>query len=147
MKPDFKKLLESKKKKGDVLSPLEAKAKMSALGDLKEDMMGSELDKLKGLKKVTIASNTPKGLEKGINMAKEIVGNKMLDKAEYGKEEEMPEEDMMGEESAEHEAEESPEMESAEHEEGGEESDEEMSKDELLAEIERLKAKLDKAKA
>jgi hypothetical protein len=144
MKPDFKKLLESKKKKGDVLSPLEAKARMSALGDLKEDMMGSELDKLKGLKKVTIASNSPKGLEKGINMAKEIVGNKMLDKSEYGSEE-MPEDEMMGEESAEHEAAESPEMESAEESE--EAGDEEMSKDELLAEIERLKAKLDKAKA
>lgn len=143
MKPDFKKLLESKKKKGDVLSPIEAKAKMSALGDLNEDMMGNELDKLKGLKKVTIASNSPKGLEKGINMAKEIVGNKMLDESEYG-DEEMPE----GEESAEGEMEESPEMESSEHEEGGEEAgEEEMSKEELLAEIERLKAKLDNAKA
>ena len=125
-------LMKKKAEKGDVLSKSHAKAKSGILQDLVDDMMGMEGDKVKGLKKVTVASNSPKGLEKGLEKAKEIVGD-----APMAEDEEMPEGEEMAE-GEEHEAEESPEMEVAEEE--GEEKDVE----DLKAEIEKLKEKLAK---
>lgn len=130
-------LMKKKADKGDVLSKSHAKAKSGILQELMDDMMGMEGEKVKGLKKVTVASNSPKGLEKGLDKAKEIVGHAPMADEEMHEGEEMPE----GEESAEHEAEESPEMEVAEHE--GEEPKEEEIAD-LKAEIEKLKEKLAK---
>jgi Ran GTPase-activating protein (RanGAP) involved in mRNA processing and transport len=124
--------MKKKAEKGDVLSKSHAKAKSGILQDLVDDMMGMEGDKVKGLKKVTVASNSPKGLEKGLEKAKEIVGD-----APMAEDEEMPEGEEMAE-GEEHEAEESPEMEVAEEE--GEEKDVE----DLKAEIEKLKEKLAK---
>lgn len=136
MQHKLEKLMRKKAEKGDVLSKSHAKAKSGILQDLMDDMMGMEGDKVKGLKKVTVASNSPKGLEKGLDKAKELVGHAPM------ADEEMPEgEEMDEEESAEHEAEESPEMEVAEHE-GEEAKDEEIS--DLKAEIEKLKEKLAK---
>ena len=116
---------------GKILGKAAAKAKSSVLEDLMGDMFDHEGDKVKGLKKVTVASNSPKGLEKGLDKAKEMLGHKGM--MEHGEEEneDMPE----GEESAEHEAEESPELEASEHE--GDE--EEMSPEEIEAKIAELK--------
>lgn len=125
-------LMKKKADKGDVLSKSHAKAKSGILQDLMDDMMGMEGDKVKGLKKVTVASNSPKGLEKGLEKAKEIVGD-----APMAEDEEMPEGEEMAE-GEEHEAEESPEMEVAEHE------GEEKEVEDLKAEIEKLKEKLAK---
>jgi Ran GTPase-activating protein (RanGAP) involved in mRNA processing and transport len=124
--------MKKKADKGDVLSKSHAKAKSGILQDLMDDMMGMEGDKVKGLKKVTVASNSPKGLEKGLEKAKEIVGD-----APMAEDEEMPEGEEMAE-GEEHEAEESPEMEVAEHE------GEEKEVEDLKAEIEKLKEKLAK---
>ena len=139
MKHKLENLMRKKAEKGDVLSKSHAKAKSGILEELMDDMMGMEGDKVKGLKKVTVASNSPKGLEKGLDKAKEIVGHAPMADEEMS-EEEMPEGEEMaeGEESAEHEASESPEMEVAEHE------GEEENVEDLKAEIEKLKEKLAK---
>jgi hypothetical protein len=140
-------LMKKKADKGDVLSEHHAKAKSGILQDLVDEMMGMDSDKVKGLKKVTVASDSPKGLAKGLEKAKEIVGDKNLSGMEdEGSESEMPEgesEEMEAEESPEHEAEESPEMETSEHEEMSEdEKDQEIA--DLEAEIAKLKEKLAK---
>jgi hypothetical protein len=127
-------LMKKKAEKGDVLSKSHAKAKSGILQDLVDDMMGMEGDKVKGLKKVTVASNSPKGLEKGLDKAKEIIGE-----APMAEDEEMPEGEEMAEgEEMEEGSEESPEMEVAE-----EEGEKEEVED-LKAEIEKLKEKLAK---
>jgi hypothetical protein len=135
------KLMAKKKSEGKKLSPMEKKGKEDTLQSLIEDMMGMDGDKVKGLKKVTVASNSPKGLEKGLDKAKEIVGNAPLSE-EMMSDEEMPEgEEMMEEEMPEGESEESSEMESEEAE------DESLdTEEELEAEIEKLKEKLAKLK-
>lgn len=120
----LEKLMMKKHGEGKVLGKAAAKAKSSVLEDLMSDMFDQDGDKVKGLKKVTIASNSPKGLEKGLDKAKEMLGEGDMS------DEDMPE----GEESAE-EAEESPEMEASEHE----ADEEEMSADEIEAKIAELK--------
>lgn len=98
--------------------------------EMSDDMYSPMKDMLgkKGMKKVTVASDSAKGLEKGLSMAEKL----MKLKAEQGGEEseEMPE--MEEEES------ESPESEAA---------DElsEMSEEEMMAMYEMLKEKLGKA--
>jgi hypothetical protein len=136
----LKNLIEKKKKEGSTLSPIAAKAKSSALDDMMNDMLGRDAGKLKGLKKVTVASNSPSGLEKGLDKAKEIVGDKDLDTPG------MDTADL--DESAEEENAESPEMQASEDE--GKETHladtDGMSADELESHIEELKAKLEKRK-
>jgi hypothetical protein len=135
------KLMAKKSQEGKKLSGAEKKGKEDTLSSLIDDMMDMDSGKVKGLKKVTVASNSPKGLSKGLEKAKELIGDAPTGGLEDG-EEEMPEgEDMMEEESPEHESEESPEMEESEHEEDGSESPEELE-----AEIEKLKEKLAKLK-
>lgn len=51
----------------------EKMAKMSVLNDLKNSMSEDKMDKLHGLKKVSIMSNSPEGLEQGLSKAKELV--------------------------------------------------------------------------
>lgn len=77
----FEKLLEKKRKGGKELSENEQKAKMSVVKHLK-DIAGSEMsERLKGLKNVSVASNSKEGLESGLTKAKEIV-SKMGDDQE-----------------------------------------------------------------
>ena len=91
---DKKMLMEMMMKKKDKKSPmsdLEMKAKKSVLGELKalaQDAMG---EKVKGLKKVTVASDSPEGLEKGLEMAKDKV-EEMAEKPEMEEEDEEMEE-------------------------------------------------------
>lgn len=135
--PKLEKLMEEKKRKGQTLSKSHAKAKSGVIQDLMDDMMGLDSDKIKGLKKVTVASNSPKGLEKGLDKAKEIVGNKELSEEMMSDGEELADSEEM-------ESEESPEMEVAEHEgeeEGMEEKDAKIA--ELEAKIAKLEEKLD----
>lgn len=123
------KKLEELLKKGKKMNPVAAKAKSKVLEELGDDMMDMGSDKIKGLKKVTVASDSPKGIEKGLDMAKKIVGKK----------------DMLNgmgdfaEESPEHEGMESEGEEYAEHESGMEEKEpEEMSAEELKEQIAKL---------
>jgi len=69
----FERLLEEKAKKGKKMSDSERQAKMDAVKDI--DGMASKMmgDKLAGLKKVTVASPDKKGLEKGLDVAKELL--------------------------------------------------------------------------
>lgn len=120
----LEKLLMKKHGEGKVLGKAAAKAKSSVLEDLMSDMFEQDGDKVKGLKKVTVASNSPKGLEKGLDKAKEMLGDKG-----------MSDEDMPEMEESSEEMEESPEMEASEDE--GEE--EEMSPEEIEAKIAELK--------
>lgn len=102
MNPMFKKLLEKKKSKGETLSPVHGKAKSGILQGLIDDMMGADSDKVKGLKKVTVAASSPEGLEEGLEKAKDIVAEPESEDEELA-------------ESDEHEAEESEDEELAEH--------------------------------
>lgn len=106
----MKKLLEKKKSEGKTLSPMEKEARMGVVGALKKAAEGAMADK--GLKKVTVASDSKEGLEKGLEMAKKVA-QKAPEMSE------MPE-------SEEHEASESESEESAEHEMGGSEDKEAM---------------------
>lgn len=137
MKHKLHQLMKKKADKGEVLSENHAKAKSGILEDLIGEMMDMEGDKVKNLKKVTVASDSPEGLEKGLDKAKEIVGNKDL--APEMMSEEMPE---MASEEEESEEEESPEMEASEEE--SEEEGEEKKVADLEEEIKKLKEKLAK---
>jgi len=135
------KLMAKKKSEGKKISGAEKKGKEDTLQSLIDDMMGMDGEKVKGLKKVTVASNSPKGLSKGLEKAKELIGDAPTGGLEDG-EEEMPEgEEMMEEEMPEGESEESPEMESEEAEDESLDTEEEIE-----AEIEKLKEKLEKLK-
>jgi|688.fasta_scaffold00313_41 hypothetical protein len=137
MKHKLHQLMKKKADKGEVLSENHAKAKSGILEDLIGEMMDMEGDKVKNLKKVTVASDSPEGLEKGLDKAKEIVGNKDL--APEMMSEEMPE---MASEEEESEEEEAPEMEASEEE--SEEEGEEKKVADLEEEIKKLKEKLAK---
>jgi hypothetical protein len=124
----FRKLLEKKHAEGKSLSGVEKDAKSSVLEHLKQMASDSIGDKLKGLKKVTVASDSPHGLAEGLDKAKEMIGDPGVhDKGgEPGEHMEHDEGHMMPneEESDEHEASESPEQEEAEEQAEGTEADE-----------------------
>lgn len=84
----FHKLLKKKMDEGKELSPVDKEAKMGVLKDLHKMASDSMSDKLHGLKKVTVAAPDEKGLEHGLDKAKQIVNDmpEMLDKAESGHE-------------------------------------------------------------
>jgi hypothetical protein len=98
--------------------------------EMSDDMYSPMKDMLgkKGMKKVTVASDSPEGLEKGLSMAEKLM---KLKSGESSKEE-MPEAEYESEE------EESPEMEAADEM-------SEMSPEEMEAMYEMLKQKLGKA--
>lgn len=65
-----------KDKKGmHKMHPMEQKAKLGVLGDLRDMAQNAMGDKLKGgMGKVTVASNSPQGLQHGLNKAQDMVG-------------------------------------------------------------------------
>lgn len=71
----FKELLKKKLEEGKVLSGDKKKAKCEMLDELDGITKNAMSDKLKGMKKVTVASPTSEGLEKGLEMAKEKVSD------------------------------------------------------------------------
>lgn len=113
----LKEILMKKKSEGKVLDPMKKKAKGGVLQNLIDEMVGMNGDKVKGLKKVTVASSSPEGLKEGLEKAEDIVEGVEPMSEEPGMEEseEMVESDGMD----------------------GEESEEE-----ILAKIEELKSKL-----
>lgn len=138
---------------------MEQKAGSTVLDALRKQTQGMLSDKMKNLKKVTVASNSPEGLKAGLDKAKEIVTNKNgsdLTKSPSGeifgksKGQEMKpadEKEIEGlDESPEEEASETPEFEAGEQEEMGEEeckTPEEVDRkiDELMALKKQLLAK------
>lgn len=137
---DIQKLLEKKKKDGKGLSDHEKEAKLGVLKhlhDMAADAMG---EGLKGLKKVTVASDSHEGLKEGLETAKEVVGDSEESPLHEGAEE-------VEAEDAEHESPEGHhdlEMESDEeksHPSLHEDVESELSEDELDAKLKELMAK------
>lgn len=88
MKQDMMKRLMGKKDKPK-LSDVEKEAKLKVLNSLKSDMEGMMGEGLKGLKKVTVASDSPEGLQQGLEKAEELVeGHEMESQEEESLEEE-----------------------------------------------------------
>lgn len=123
----FKQMIDLKKKSGKKLSEPHMKARGDVLEDLLGQVDGIGADRIKGLKKVTVASNSPEGLEKGLSKAKEMVANK----------DEM--EPIEGESLEERESDDA--ISDSEHED--EMESEQESPEELEQQIAELKAKLD----
>jgi hypothetical protein len=165
------KMLMGKKKQGKTLSEPEKKAKLTALGgmrDMAHEMMSG---KLKNLKKVTVASNSKPGLKEGLSKAEDILnkddedlpgfndGGKVgqlpsefdrdEDHLDEGNEPRNFSEGGMLEEDPEHESSESPEMEAGEDEGKLEQIVEEVPEDsqeidKLIQMLEEKKQKLSK---
>lgn len=87
-----------KKKK---MSPIEMKAKMSVLKDLNGQATDMMKDGLKGIKKVSVMSDSKKGLAAGLEKAEDMLGEESEDE-EYG---EMDSSKMEGYEDAQDESE------------------------------------------
>lgn len=133
----LKKIIEKKKKDGKTLSPVHKEARSTVLEDLMDHLSDMGMDKVKGLKKVTVASDSKEGLAKGLDKATEMVEKSPMaamedeDVSDHGANE-------VEEESPEHEMSESEEDESSEHPE---------TEEEIKQKIEELKAKLHSMKA
>lgn len=126
----FEKIIAKKKAEGKPMSSAHKEAKGSVLSDLMEHLGSMGLDKVKGMKKISIASDSKEGLKKGLSKAEEMVegGAEAADDSEmsdHGQGLEASED-----ESPEHEMMESPE--------------EEKSEEDKDAEIAELKAQLAK---
>ena len=135
MHEKLKKLAEKRKQKGS-LSPVEKDAKTSVLKDLSSEAKRMMMDKLGGVKKATIMADSPEGMKKGAELVKKLAGS--MPEGEESKEKSGMED------AKEHEEEMLAEAEGGEEAEEAEEEGEESSKEELLAEIARLKAKIEK---
>jgi hypothetical protein len=134
-------------KSGSSMSPVEKDAKMSVIQAMRDMAQGHMGDRLKGLKKVTVASDDPEGLKAGLDKAKQMLGkgdeeagdsdaadmgdsdgSEMEDESEEGDEGHVG--DLMHQAMNAHEhADEGPEMAS---------EDEHMSEDELDAKLQQL---------
>lgn len=110
MMKEFKELLMKKAKDGKFLSEEDKAAKMDVLNEIKgtlSEMMGDDLKRVKGMKKVTVASPTEEGLKEGLEKAGDVVDEKLDSEDEESEEEsedteeEMPMEDGMMEHSPE----------------------------------------------
>lgn len=126
MKKELMRLME--KKKGKELDSVEQEARLNVLDDLRKVAMDEMGERLKGLKKITVAAEDKEGLKQGLEKAEEILENEEVDH-------EM------------HEAMESPEEEAMEHamgEESSEDEEDEDSLEMLKAKIAELQAKVDR---
>jgi hypothetical protein len=71
----FKKLVSKKKEEGKSISPVHKKAKGSVLEDLMQHLGASGLDKIKGMKKVSVAADSKEGLAEGLEKASELINH------------------------------------------------------------------------
>lgn len=69
---DSLKKMEMLKKKKE-MSPVEKEAKMSIMKDIQDMASKAMGDKLGGLKKVTVASDSPSGLKEGLEKAEDML--------------------------------------------------------------------------
>lgn len=75
------KMMMNKKKQGKSLSDSEKKSKLEALMGMKQLADSHMGNKLKNLKKVTVASNTPEGLKAGLHKAEDMAEQDPSDEA------------------------------------------------------------------
>ncbi len=71
----FEKIVAKKKAEGKEMSPAHKQAKGSVLADLMDHLGSMGLDKVKGMKKVSVASDSADGLKKGLEKAKDLVNH------------------------------------------------------------------------
>lgn len=152
----FKKLMEKKRQAGKgSLEPVEASARHSVLNDMIGALDQDGLKKVKNLKKVTVASNDKKGLEKGLEKAKELVAHEG-EMTPDSQEEEYDDQDAEGpnhiptEKEASSFGAQDPKLGSPEvdgEESMDEEASEESEFEKLKAEHEKLKAEIERLKA
>lgn len=91
MMEKFKKMIMQKAKEGKFLSDEDKSAKMDILNEIKDmtqSEMGNDLKKVKGMKKVVVASPTEEGLKEGLEKAGDVVEEKMGEESESEDEEE-----------------------------------------------------------
>ena len=71
----FNKLMEKKMKEGahKQMSPVEKQAKMNAVKDMRKHVSDQMAEPLHSLKKVSVASDSPEGLQAGLEKAKQVV--------------------------------------------------------------------------
>lgn len=107
MENEFKDMLMKRAKEQGKVDPNKLKAKAEMMKSL-SDMLGSDMKDgiAKGMKKVTVASDSEEGLEKGLELAK-----KKLSELDSEEETDLPEEGSEEEESSESEDEEIAELE------------------------------------
>lgn len=74
-----------------MMSEPEKMAKMSTLNNIKKTMSSAMMDKLKGLKKVSIMSDSPEGLQEGLHAAQKIVEGSPEEEQQESPEEEAQE--------------------------------------------------------
>ncbi len=125
------------KKSGGGMSDMEKDAKMGVVQAMKDMASKAMGEKLRGLKKVSVASDSPEGLSAGLDKAKELLNAHVEseDNDAMGEIEGAGHDlHSMGEESPEHEASESPEEEASEH---GSEFDS-LSEDEIDQKLQEL---------
>lgn len=120
----LKKLLESKKDSKKKMSSNEKDAKMSVLKSMKSLAEDEMRKRLNGMKKVSVASDTTEGLEKGLDKAKSIVDQ----------------EEMMSEESEEPTEEAMVDTEAMAHMRSEDSEQEPMSEEEIDSRIRELEA-------
>lgn len=75
-------MFEKKKKDGHKLSDNEKKAKSHVLENIRDLAHSAMSDKLKGLKKVSVAAPNQEGLQHGLDLAKHIVDKGMPEQSE-----------------------------------------------------------------
>lgn len=129
-----------KKKKSKEMSPTEKDAKMSVVESLRDMASKAMGDKLQGLKKVTVASDSKEGLKKGLEKAEDLLNNlpEAAAMKEKGQENPMSEVEESSDPFSDLEEESSEESESSENEEMSESELDEKIK-ELLAQKEAMK--------
>lgn len=137
MNEAFKALLQKKMAEGKGnMSPVDKEASDSVLADLQHFLDQMQGDKVKGLKKVTVASNDPKGLEEGLAKAKDLVAHDPMASDDSSDEDDMD----MGDEddhSMDEGASDNPHSEDSHMT-----SSPEMSPEDMMKQIEMLKAQL-----
>lgn len=75
---DFKKLIQKKMGAGEMLAPMEKDAHKKALLSLRKEATETMKPEFDGLKKVTVASDSPEGLKEGLDVAQEMSGDEKL---------------------------------------------------------------------
>lgn len=119
MNDKFLKLLEKKRGESKSMRPLEKDAKMRAVHQMRKMASDEMVEPLKGLKKVTVASDSSEGLKTGLDKAEDLIESKMS---------EMPDEEEV--------------MDSAKEEMGEEELQSPEEIDAKIKELEALKAQM-----
>ena len=127
----FNKLMQKKKMEGKMMSPIEQKAKMNVVKEMRK-MASDEMSEPLKLKKISVASNDKDGLKVGLDKAKQIIEGKEL--AHGGMAEEAPEMEELEEDMGadlDHDNEEGEPMEHQEAVLGEEPGSEDMSPEEI----------------